>query len=128
LAELRGYHYHTGIVFAAFVPSIGREIARGGRYDNIGAIFGRARSATGFSADLKLLSSLNKQIYSYEKRELIFAPCSDDAALSEKIRELRAQQRAVVQELPGQSGSPEDLGCTAVLEQDHQNWIVRSLA
>lgn len=128
LAELRGYHYHTGIVFAAFIPLIGREIARGGRYDNIGAVFGRARSATGFSADLKLLSSLNKQIYPYEKRELIFAPCSDDAALSEKIRELRVQQRAVVQELPGQSGSPEDLGCTAVLEQDHQNWIVRSLA
>jgi ATP phosphoribosyltransferase regulatory subunit len=128
LAELRGYHYHTGIVFAAFVPSIGREIARGGRYDNIGAVFGRARSATGFSADLKLLSSLNKQLYPYEKRELIFAPCCDDAALNEKIRELRAQQRAVVQELPGQNGSPEDLGCTAVLEQDHQNWIVRSLA
>lgn len=128
LAELRGYHYHTGIVFAAFVPSIGREIARGGRYDNIGAVFGRARSATGFSADLKLLSSLNKQLYPFEKRELIFAPCSDDAALSEKIRELRVQQRAVVQELPGQSGSPEDLGCTAVLEQDYQNWIVRSLA
>ncbi|MDQ5939431.1 MAG: phosphoribosyltransferase regulatory subunit, partial [Pseudomonadota bacterium] len=50
LAELRGYHYHTGVVFAAFVPTIGREIARGGRYDNIGAIFGRNRPATGFSA------------------------------------------------------------------------------
>ena len=46
LAELRGYHYHTGIVFAAFIPTIGREIARGGRYDNIGKIFGRARAAS----------------------------------------------------------------------------------
>jgi ATP phosphoribosyltransferase regulatory subunit len=128
LAELRGYHYHTGIVFAAFVPSVGREIARGGRYDNIGSVFGRARPATGFSADLKLLSSLNKQLYQIEKGELIFAPFLDDVALNEKIRDLRAQQRAVVQELPGQTGSAIDLGCTAVLEQDHQNWIIRSLA
>ena len=51
LSELRGYHYHTGVVFAAFVPEVGKEIARGGRYDNIGQIFGRARPATGFSAD-----------------------------------------------------------------------------
>jgi len=127
LAELRGYHYHTGIVFAAFVPSVGREIARGGRYDNIGAVFGRARPATGFSADLKVLSALGKQTFQPEKRELIFAPYLDDAALHEKIRDLRAQQQAVVQQLPGQAGGAEELGCTAVLEQDHQNWVVRPL-
>jgi len=127
LAELRGYHYHTGVVFAAFVPSVGREIARGGRYDNIGGVFGRARPATGFSADLKLLSALNKQLYAIETRQLIFAPALDDAALNEKIRDLRAQQRAVVQELPGQAGNAEDLGCTAILEQDQQNWVVKPL-
>ena len=108
LAELRGYHYHTGVVFAAFVPSVGREIARGGRYDNIGRVFGRARPATGFSADLKLLSSLNKQLYQIEKRELIYAPCLDEAALNLKIRDLRAQQRAVIQALPGQQGTAID--------------------
>jgi ATP phosphoribosyltransferase regulatory subunit len=127
LAELRGYHYHTGVVFAAFVPSVGREIARGGRYDNIGGVFGRARPATGFSADLKLLSSLNKQLYPFENRGLIFAPCLDDAALNEKIRDLRAQQRAVVQELPGQTGTALDLGCTAVLVKDKQDWVIKSL-
>ncbi len=128
LAELRGYHYHTGMVFAAFIPSVGREIARGGRYDNIGAIFGRARPATGFSADLKLLSALSKQSYHVAQRELIFAPYSDDAALNEKIRDLRAQQQAVVQQLPGQTGSAIELGCTSILEYDNQNWVVRPLA
>ena len=128
LAELRGYHYHTGMVFAAFVPSVGREIARGGRYDNIGAVFGRARPATGFSADLKLLSSLSKQSCHAEQRELIFAPYSDDAVLNEKIRDLRARQRAVVQQLPGQTGSAKDLGCTSILELDNQNWVIRPLA
>ncbi len=128
LAELRGYHYHTGVVFAAFVPSVGREIARGGRYDNIGAVFGRARPATGFSADLKLLSSLSKQSCQIEQRELIFAPHSDDVALNEKIRDLRARQQAVVQQLPGQTGSAKDLGCTSILELDNQNWVVRPLA
>ncbi len=128
LAELRGYHYHTGIVFAAFVPSVGREIARGGRYDNIGAVFGRGRPATGFSADLKVLSSLGKQSFQAEKRGLIFAPYLDDAALHEKIRELRALQRAVIQQLPGQIGGAKELGCTAVLEQDQQHWVVKPLA
>ncbi len=128
LAELRGYHYHTGIVFAAFVPSIGREIARGGRYDNIGAVFGRARPATGFSADLKLLSSLSKQYCQVKQRELIFAPYSEDVQLNEKIRELRANQQAVVQQLPGQTGSTKELGCTSILEQDNQIWVVRPLA
>lgn len=128
LAELRGYHYHTGVVFAAFVPSVGREIARGGRYDNIGAVFGRGRPATGFSADLKVLSSLGKQSFQAEKRGLIFAPYLDDAALHEKIRDLRAQQRAVIQQLPGQIGGAKELGCTAVLEQDQQHWVIKPLA
>jgi ATP phosphoribosyltransferase regulatory subunit len=128
LAELRGYHYHTGMVFAAFVPSVGREIARGGRYDNIGAVFGRARPATGFSADLKLLSSLSKQSCQVKPRELIFAPYSNDAALNQIIRDLRARQQAVVQQLPGQTGGAKELGCTSILEQDNHNWVVRPLA
>ena len=128
LAELRGYHYHTGMVFAAFIPSVGREIARGGRYDNIGEVFGRARPATGFSADLKLLSSLSKQACQVKSHELIFAPYLDDVVLNDKIRGLRAQQLAVVQQLPGQTGSAKELGCTSILELDNQNWVVRPLA
>ncbi|SJM91330.1 ATP phosphoribosyltransferase regulatory subunit [Crenothrix polyspora] len=128
LAELRGYHYHTGIVFAAFVPTVGREIARGGRYDNIGAIFGRSRPATGFSADLKLLSALSKQQYYIPRRDMIFAPYLSDTALSEKIRELRAQHKTVVQQLPGQVGSAQQLGCTAILEQVNEQWVVKPVA
>lgn len=58
LAELKGYRYQTGLVFSAFVPGHARELARGGRYDGIGAVFGRARPATGFSADFSALAGL----------------------------------------------------------------------
>lgn len=128
LAELRGYHYHTGVVFAAFVPSVGREIARGGRYDNIGGVFGRARPATGFSADLKVLSALSKDILPVERAELIFAPALDDFSLAEAIRDLRAQGRAVLQELPGQSGNGDSMGCTAKLEKNNNTWVVKAIA
>jgi ATP phosphoribosyltransferase regulatory subunit len=127
LAELRGYHYHTGVVFAAFVPTIGREIARGGRYDNIGAVFGRARPATGFSADLKLLALLGKQTTEDQSYRRVFAPYTDDNSLNEKIRDLRAQGQIVIQQLPGQVGTAKELGCTAVLALDHQNWVIKTL-
>ena len=129
LAELRGYHYHTGVVFAAFVPSIGKEIARGGRYDNIGAIFGRERPATGFSADLKVLTALNKQNgIEQPERELIFAPYAEDLNLCETIRDLRAQNRAVVQQLPNQIGGATELNCTAVLAKNSEGvWVVETL-
>jgi ATP phosphoribosyltransferase regulatory subunit len=123
LAELRGYHYHTGVVF---VPTIGREIARGGRYDNIGAIFGRNRPATGFSADLRVLTALNKQNEIEQSRcELIFAPYLNDVNLHETIRDLRAKGRSVVQQLPNQVGGAKELGCTAVLVKNSQgDWTV----
>lgn len=127
LAELRGYHYHTGIIFAAFVPSMGREIARGGRYDNIGAVFGRERPATGFSADLKQLSTLSKQVVQTETREAIFAPWLDEQSLHEHIRDLRAQGRRVVQQLPEQIGGAKELACTATLEKENQKWVVKPL-
>ncbi len=129
LAELRGYHYHTGVVFAAFVPSIGKEIARGGRYDNIGAIFGRERPATGFSADLKVLTALNKQNgIEQPERELIFAPYVEDITLCETIRDLRAQGHAVVQQLPNQIGGAVELGCTAVLVKNSECvWIIEAI-
>ncbi|GAB4275670.1 MAG: ATP phosphoribosyltransferase regulatory subunit [Methylomicrobium sp.] len=128
LAELRGYHYHTGVVFAAFVPQVGREIARGGRYDNIGRFFGRARPATGFSADLKLLSSLSKNVSSTESREIIFAPASNDRSLAETIRDLRAEGRVVIRELPGQELDFKELGVTSILEKKNSNWIVKAIA
>ena len=125
LSELRGYHYHTGIVFATFIPGVGREIARGGRYDNIGKFFGRARAATGFSADLRLLASLS--IESTEQQQLIYAPYDGDASLTEAIRDLRATGVSVVQQLPGHPDEINELACTGVLEKENQNWVVRPL-
>lgn len=129
LAELRGYHYHTGVVFAAFVPTVGKEIARGGRYDNIGAIFGRNRPATGFSADLRVLTALNKQHETHSPlRDWIFAPYVEEITLHNTIRDLRAQGRCVVQQLPGQQGGAKELGCSAVLAQNSQGkWVVETL-
>lgn len=127
LSELRGYHYHTGIVFASFVPELGREVARGGRYDNIGEFFGRARAATGFSADLKLLAALSKQV-DEEVAQLIYAPMADDESLTEAIRGLRAKGVVVVQQLPGHLEEMKELACTGMLEKQNQNWVVKSLA
>jgi ATP phosphoribosyltransferase regulatory subunit len=127
LSELRGYHYHTGIVFAAFVPGVGKEIARGGRYDNIGRFFGRARAATGFSADLKTLVNLSVQAAIPVKQELVLAPSDNDAELKQKINELRAGGMTVIQQLPGQKGTVEELGCTATLEKQNQNWVIKPL-
>ena len=124
LAELRGYHYHTGIVFSAFITDFGREIARGGRYDNIGSVFGRARPATGFSADLRLLTFLQKRHTEAEAIERIFAPFSEDALLLEKIKNLRSNGRIVIQQLPQQLGGAKELNCTAVLIQKNNLWQV----
>lgn len=126
LSELRGYHYHTGIVFAAFVPGVGKEIARGGRYDNIGRFFGRARAATGFSADLKTLVNLSAEAGA-SLQETVFAPSGNDSELKQKINELRASGITVIQHLPGQKGTVEELGCTATLEKQNQNWVIKPL-
>ena len=102
LAELRGYRYHTGFVFAAFVPGHGREVARGGRYDEIGSVFGRARAATGFSADLKTLIGLGASGGEAADADVVTAPWSDDPALHDAIRELRSHGERVVERLPGE--------------------------
>lgn len=125
LGELRCYHYQTGVVFAAFVPGLGQEIARGGRYDAIGGAFGRARPATGFSADLKTLVRLGEHLPASSPGEAgIFAPWSDDLALQAKITELRAQGRRVVCTLPGQAGDARDMGCKETLEKQGDAWVI----
>ncbi len=123
LAELAGYQFHTGVVFAAFVPGNGREVARGGRYDHIGRAFGRARPATGFSADLKVLLDLGAQSVAEPPRGIL-APWSDDSALQQRVRELRSQGERVMVELPGHEDAPAELGCDRRLEQRGGNWNV----
>ena len=108
LAELAGYQFHTGVVFAAFVPGRGREVARGGRYDEIGRVFGRARPATGFSADLKqLLAVTGEDGSGWTTANGILAPWSDDPALLREIRRLRDAGERVVLALPGET-LPQD--------------------
>ena len=127
LGELRGYHYHTGVVFAAFVPGLGQSIAQGGRYDDIGADFGRARPATGFSTDLRTLVALGESSPVVESAA-IWVPLSDDAALWARVRELRGQGRRVIQALPGQGReSARACGCDSLLEQRDGAWQLVSL-
>ena len=108
LADLRGYHYHSGMVFAAYHAGSHDAIAQGGRYDGLGRSFGRARAATGFSMDLRQLYRL---LPSRPAQPAIRAPYADDAALSEAIATLRASGEAVVVALPGSAGDPEELQC-----------------
>ncbi|WP_434113487.1 ATP phosphoribosyltransferase regulatory subunit [Methylocaldum sp. GT1TLB] len=124
LAELRGYHYKTGVVFAAFVPGYGREIARGGRYDEIGKIFGRARPATGFSADLKVLARLANGKDDDAPSLRIFAPAVDDPDLHEIVRNLRGAGQTVIQELYGQTGEAREMACSHYLQKRGLTWEV----
>lgn len=98
LAELRGYHYHTGVVFAAYQTGSSQAIALGGRYDDIGADFGHAQPATGFSLDLKAIAS--PLIVEDEAHDVITVEWSNDDAQQQKIAELRSQGQTVVYELP----------------------------
>jgi len=124
LSELRGYHYHTGIVFTAYVPGHGQGIAFGGRYDDIGSAFGRARPATGFSTDIKTLLGLSKLVP--ENRMGIYAPCSDEPGQLQAINNLRNQGEIVIRELSGQSDAPEDMGCDRQLQYQDGQWTVVS--
>ncbi|OED40934.1 ATP phosphoribosyltransferase regulatory subunit [Endozoicomonas sp. (ex Bugula neritina AB1)] len=127
LGELRGYNYHTGVVFAAYLPGHGQAIAKGGRYDGIGQAFGRARPATGFSTDLKSLLDLKPDSSEPKGREqgnTIFA--SVDAELS-IIQSLRRQGKRVVRQLPGQETSAAEMGCDHQLVCRGGEWLVESL-
>lgn len=123
LAELRGYRYERGIVFAAFVPGHGQEIARGGRYDGIGGVFGRARAATGFSTDLKTLVALGGPPRA-ACAKAILAPWSDEPDLQRLVQELRRSGERVVQALPGQTGGAAEMGCDRELVRVQGAWRV----
>jgi len=123
LAELRGYHYHTGVVFAAYVPGRGLAIAQGGRYDDIGEVFGCARPATGFSTDLKVLIETVPE--TEEVRSAIFAPADNNTDLITLISKLRSQGERVIQALPGQKGGASEMGCTREIVKDGKGWSVK---
>ena len=118
LSELRGFHYHTGVMFAAYLPGHGQALARGGRYDDIGQVFGRARPATGFSTDLKTL--VQAGTFKSESIETIVAPWSDDLELAEMVQSLRDQGHRVINELPGHHSNP----AWKKLEKSKGTWVV----
>ena len=124
LAELRGYRFHTGMVFAVFVPGRGQEIARGGRYDAIGKVFGRARAATGFSMDLKTLIDLSPRDPD-SSADAIVAPADADPELFAAVNKLRGDGERVVFELPGQKDAAVP-GCKRVLKKQNGSWVVEA--
>ena len=125
LAELRGYSYHTGLVFAAFLPGQGSEIARGGRYDDVGEVFGNARPATGFSADLLNLYQLCGA--AEQSATAIMAPDHDDADLAALIMQLRQAGERVVVDLTGGQVAAREQQCDRQIVRADGAWIVQEV-
>ena len=118
LTELRGFRYHTGLVFAVYVEGRGSSVAKGGRYDNIGAVFGRDRPATGFAIDLKAL--VEAIAPPSLERSPIVAPQSDDPALLAKMTALREAGRIVMVDL---ESNTQLVGAESLVNQAGE-WVV----
>ncbi|MCH8618823.1 ATP phosphoribosyltransferase regulatory subunit [Undibacterium sp. TS12] len=124
LADLRGYHYHSGVMFSVFVPGLPNAVARGGRYDHVGEAFGRSRPATGFSLDLRELARL---LPVAERKGAIRAPWGSDPALREKIAALRGEGEVVIQTLPGHEDEQDEFDCNRALIFDAGQWILQNV-
>jgi ATP phosphoribosyltransferase regulatory subunit len=121
LSELRGYHYHSGIVFSAYAQGYKGPLALGGRYDEVGFTFGRARPATGFSLDLRGVITALPAI---KTSTAIFAPADAEPTLAVKIASLRAEGHVVVQAFPGEDVNLEELNCDRELSHFNSGWHV----
>jgi ATP phosphoribosyltransferase regulatory subunit len=128
LAELRGYAYHTGIIYAVYTPQRGHAIASGGRYDGIGKAFNNNRAATGFSTDLHTLASLSPQDKRTKIRYAILAPYALDKALDNLITQLRQSGETVIRQLSENTNiTPKQQGCDRHIKQQNNQWLVISL-
>ncbi len=125
VTEFQGYHYHSGMTFAAYVPGESHGIAFGGRYDEIGKAFGRPCPATGFSTDAYKLFELTPHPYEPEKG--ILAPLSEVPGLRELVEKLRAQGEIVIYELPGRTVAAQELDCDREIILEHGHWRVREI-
>ncbi len=125
LCELEGYHYHTGIVFAAYADGVRQALANGGRYDDIGETFGRARPATGFSIDLKALAALLEQ--GAEPQGGIYAPPLDAPGYREEVRRLRASGERVVCGFHGRDPDFTELRCDRQLVLQGAGFLVKPI-
>ncbi len=122
LADFRGYNYHSGVMFAAYALGSPNAVLRGGRYDNVGAVFGRQRAATGFSLDLKEWAAMMP--ISGTRAQAIKAPWAVDANLDALIRSLRDSGEIVVQALPGHEHEEEEFEFDRELKSDGTQWSV----
>lgn len=123
LSDLRGYHYHTGAVFNAYTPGYGRAVAQGGRYDEIGKAFGHARSATGFSADLRRLLRYDPP---GPGGAAILAPADPDPGLDTRVAALREAGERVIRLLPGETRAEYTDHCDRLLVRSAQGWQVEA--
>jgi ATP phosphoribosyltransferase regulatory subunit len=125
LADLRGYQYESGAMFAAYVPGLPNAVARGGRYDHVGEAFGRARPATGFSMDLRELARL---LPSAERKSAIRAPWGRDPLLREKIMVLRKAGNIVLQNLPGHENDQDEFDCDRAIVLENGTWVLKRVS
>jgi ATP phosphoribosyltransferase regulatory subunit len=122
LGELRGYHYQSGVVFAVYADGWSNALALGGRYDEVGKAFGRARPATGFSMDIREVVAAAPAA---EARTAVLAPyLPRDAALQRRVAALRKAGEIVVVDLPGHEKSRAELGCNRRLQRVTGQWKV----
>lgn len=124
LADLGGYQYESGAMFAIYVPGLPNAVARGGRYDHVGEAFGRARPATGFSMDLRELARL---LPAAEPKRAIRAPWGREPLLRTKISALRKAGEVVIQSLSGHENDQDEFECDRVLVLEDGNWIIKNL-
>ncbi|PCJ38066.1 MAG: ATP phosphoribosyltransferase regulatory subunit [Cellvibrionales bacterium] len=130
LSELRGYHYHTGIVFAAYTSESTLALGNGGRYDDVGEAFGRARPATGFGIDLSKLANLVE--YSHSVAPGVYAPAPAKSARSgewaKEIERLRESGERVVRGFTGQHVDYDELHCDRILIVSDSGFKVEPVA
>lgn len=126
LGDLAGYRYHTGIVFAAYKQGYGKALGNGGRYDNIGEAFGRARTATGFAFDLKSLVANGAT----EQQTLsgIYVPSTTDTQCDEMVAQLREQGERVVQGFDGQVPSFKEINCDRQLVKKGDQYQIEKIS
>ncbi|MBE0619402.1 MAG: ATP phosphoribosyltransferase regulatory subunit [Burkholderiales bacterium] len=124
LADLRGYHYHSGVTFAAYCARLPNAIALGGRYDGVGKAFGRARPATGFTLYLLELARLAP---AEPAPGCIRAPRRSEAALEAAMARLRRAGEVVIQDLPGHENEGDEGRCERGLVKRKGKWVVRKI-
>ncbi len=124
LADLRGYAYYSGARFAIYAQGASGALVRGGRYDEVGAVFGRNRPAVGFSLDVKELVGV---VAPRPLRAAIRAPWGEAPDLRAAIASLRSRGETVVCVLPGHESEVDEFHCNRELVQAAGQWIVKAI-